>query len=142
MDFFSSVDPDTIADVLTETVVPIAVEFVWAISPMIMLERLLGFLCDLLGLVDDVLDVVNGIGDFSGGVVDTLNPANWFDANSPDTLEDGDLFAPCDGDQLSICKDAVNIDCDDCLTNPEMTEDDCGVCRHCWKVSRTDRHIL
>jgi len=130
MDFIRNIDPDKIVSVLKETVVPIAVEFVWAISPMIILEKALAFLCDVLGIVDSIKDFVGGA---VGDVVDFFNPFSLFDVNSLNQLEDGDSFAPCDGDDFSICREEANIDCDECLEDPKKTAEECGECRHCWK---------
>ena len=159
--FLSSIESVDIANVLNKAIAPIAVEALWAISPMKPLSLIFKTVCNAIGAVEDVInaldDVVNDIADAITGtvepilnsikdVVDTIKDIIPFrrklsESGTPSLvgLTDGDNFAPCDGPPFSICNDELKIDCNDCLLNDDKTADDCGNCRSCWKVSREDR---
>ena len=156
--FLSSIESDDIANVLTKGIAPIAVEALWAMSPMSPLSQIFTTVCNAIGIVDDVIrtvdDVVRNIDRAISGTVEpiikkikkvvdtiTLGRRSLSESGTPSLvgLTDGDNFAPCDGPPFSICNDELKIDCNDCLLNDDKTADDCGNCRSCWKVSREDR---
>ena len=70
MDFFSSIDPDVLSEVLQEAIVPIAVEYLWSISPLPQLEEQLKSICSILGTVDTINTFIISLGNLGQTIID------------------------------------------------------------------------
>jgi hypothetical protein len=72
VDFFTDITDDAINGVLSGALTPLATEAIWTFSGLAWLEKLFGYVCDMLGLIDDVISFVEGIG---GGIKEA---GDWF----------------------------------------------------------------
>ena len=110
--FICSISDDVLEDVLSNTVVPIAVEALYSFSGLKGIETLFKTVCSIIGLIDEILFIVDYVKttlfDFTSGLFNQISGAltnsiwEWY--NSIDWWRQRDLAEGEENNGLSGCR--------------------------------------